>query len=144
MISSKPKSQSVFALSLFLVIILGVTVWIILDLVRYPQAYFLLKIILAPILLVIWTFVAVKFYTSLKTIELGDNKISFQFPLQTKRTFKISEIQSWKEEKVKTKNNEFKELQIQLANHLLKVSNREHTSYEEVRKYLAKKVKRKA
>lgn len=144
MIVSKPKSQSVFALSLFQIIILSVTLWVILDLIRYPEAYFFLKITLAPILLVIWTFVSAKFYTSLKTIELGDNKISFKFPLQAKRTFRISDVQSWKEEKVKTKNNEFRELQIRLANRLLKVSNREHTSYEEVRKYLTKKVKRKA
>lgn len=80
---------------------------------------------------------------SLKTIELGDNKISFKFPLQAKRTFKISDIQSWKEEKVKTKNYEFKELQIQLANHKLKVSNREHTCYDQVKKYLGQKAKKK-
>ena len=144
MIVSKPKSQTVFALSLFQVIIFAVTIWVILDLVRYPEAFFFLKITLAPILLVIWTFVAVKFYTSLKTIELGDHKISYKFPLQTKRTFNIAAIQSWKEEKVKTRGNEFKELQIQLANRWLKVSNREHTAYEEVRKYLSKKVKRKS
>ncbi len=143
MIVSRPKNQTVFALSLFLIIILGVTLWVILDLVRYPEAYFFLKLTLAPILLVIWTFVAIKFYTSLKVIELGDKKISFKFPLQSKRTYKLGDIQSWKEEKVKTKGSEFKELQIRLGNRSLKVSNREHTAYDEVRKYLSKKVKKK-
>lgn len=143
MIVSKPKSQSVFALSLFLIIILGVTVWIILDLVRYPESYFIFKLILAPILLVIWTYIVVNFYSSSKTIELGDNKISFKLPLQSKKIFKINDIQAWKEEKVKTRGNEFKEIQINLANHRLRISNREHTSYDEVRKYLTKKVKRK-
>ena len=143
MIVSKPKSQSVFALSLFLIIILGVTVWIIHDLVRYPESYFILKLVMAPVLLVIWTYIVVNFYSSSKTIELGDNKISFKLPLQSKKTFKLNDIQIWKEEKVKTKGNEFKEIQINLPNDRLRISNREHTSYEDVRKYLTKKVKRK-
>lgn len=130
-----------FALSLFLVIVMAVTLWVILDLVKYPDSFFLFKLILAPVLLVIWVFVATKFYTSLKSIELGDNKISYKFPLQSKRTFKISEVQSWQEEKVKTKGSDFKELRISIGNRWLKVSNREHTGYEEVRKYLKKKAK---
>lgn len=144
MIVSKPKSQSVFALSLFLIIILGVFLWIIFDLVRYPESYFYIKISLAPVLLVILIFIAVNFYSSSKTIELGDNKISFKLPLQGRKTFKVSEIQGWKEEKVKTKSSEFKELQIAVAKHRLRISNREHTAYDDVRKYLTKKVKRKA
>ncbi|MDW3195614.1 MAG: hypothetical protein R8G66_24775 [Cytophagales bacterium] len=143
MIVSKPKSQSVFALSLFLIIILGVTIWIILDLVRYPESYFILKLIMAPVLLVIWTYIVVNFYSSSKIIELGDNKISFKLPLQSKKSYKINDIRNWKEEKVKTKGNEFKEIQINLPNDRLRISNREHTSYEDVRKYLTKKVKRK-
>ena len=142
MIVSKPKSQSVFALSLFLIIIMGVVFWLLLDLIRYPESYFLVKIILAPILIVIWIFITVNFYSSSKTIEFGDNKISFKLPFQAKKTFKINEVRNWKEEKVKTRGNEFKELQITLAKHQLRISNREHTSYDEVRKYLKKKVKK--
>lgn len=123
---------------------MGVDVWIILDLIKYPESYFLVKIILAPVLLVIWVFIMVNFYSSSKTIELGDNKISFKLPFGSRKIFKISEIQGWKEEKVRTRGNEFKELQIELPKHRLRISNREHTSYDEVRKYLAKKVKRKS
>ena len=143
MIVSKPKSQSVFALSLFQVLILAIALWVIADLVRYPESYFLIKLILAPILLVIWVFVAAKFYASLKTIELGDNKISFKLLFQRKRTYKLTEIQNWKEEIVKTRSGDFKEMQITLGKQTWKLSNREHTSYDEVRKYLQKKVKRK-
>lgn len=143
MIVSKPKSQTVFALSLFQVIILAVTIWVIIDLVNHPEAYFLAKLLLAPILLVIWVFVAVKFYVSLKTIEAGDNKISVKFPLKKEQVYKLADIHGWKEETVKTKGGDFKELQIKVSNQLIKISNREHTSYDDLRKYLRKKAKQK-
>ncbi len=142
MIVSKPKSNTSMALGLFLVLIF-ITFFLLLNsLLRVPD-YFILKLILSPIVLVIGLLVLGKFLNSLKVVSLGKEKMEVLF-LITRMRLKISvnEILGWREEVVKTRNSEFREVKILYGKKkILKLSNKENTEYDKVIQYLRQKVK---
>lgn len=130
------------ALGLFLVLIF-ITFFLLLNsLLRVPD-YFILKLILSPIVLVIGLLVLGKFLNSLKVVSLGKEKMEVLF-LITRMRLKISvnEILGWREEVVKTRNSEFREVKILYGKKkILKLSNKENTEYDKVIQYLRQKVK---
>ncbi|NQZ78442.1 MAG: hypothetical protein HRT61_20380 [Ekhidna sp.] len=143
MTHSKPKIASLFAVILFLLIVLSVEFWLILGIYKNPESYFYAKAILVPILFVIAILVGVKSYFSSISISLGNNKITYKFPLGSKHEYGIKEIATWDEEVVKRGTSEFRQLSIQLKNDKkLRISNHENTNYGDIRSYLKKKVKK--
>lgn len=142
MIVSKAKSSTVVSLSIAVALITATFTWILLDLIYYPEGFFLVKIILTPVLLVISILVLRKFYQILKTVKLGDNKVSVKYLFQKELLFKISDMNGWKEDVVKTKGGDFKQITFSYGKTQVKLSNRESTEFEAIRKYLSKKVKK--
>jgi len=142
MIHSKPKSNTLFAVGIFLLIVFAVDIWFLLTLINNPENYFFWKLLLIPTLLVIALIVGSKTYFASAQISLGKDRLTYRYPLQTGKTFKISAISSWKEEIIKRKSSTFKHLTIKMKHGTrLRISNHENTEYDKVVMYLKKKVK---
>lgn len=142
MIISKPKTQTLTALSLFLILIFA-SFFLLLNSLIKDEAYFIIKLILAPIVLVIGLLVMGKLLGAIKVVKLGDNKMEAFYPITRMRIkIDVKDILGWREEVVKTKNGEFREVKILFTKKkILKLSNRENSEYDAVIKYLKKKVK---
>ena len=143
MIKSKPKYQTVFALSVFLILLFG-SFFLLLDSLLNNPTYFILKLILTPIVLVIGLLILNKLITGAKVIEIGNNKIKVLYPISRKRvSIEIKDIISWREEVVETKNGDFRETKILYApKKILKLSNKENSNYEKILKYFHNKMKK--
>lgn len=147
MIVSKPRYQTLFALGVFLILVFGSFFLLLNSLLASPESFFIIKIILAPITLVIALLVLSKFIAAIKVVKIGNNKISiFYLISRSKAEIGINDIKGWNEEVVKTKQGDYKEIKILFGKKkILKLSNKENTEYEKVVNYLntkAKKVKR--
>jgi hypothetical protein len=142
MIVSKPKFNTAFALGTFLFLVFGTFCFLLNSLLTSPD-FFVIKLILAPILLVIGLLVMGKFMASLKRVSLGDGKMEVLFLIsRMKISMKTDDILGWNEEVIKTKGGEFRELKILYTKKkILKLSNKENTEYDRVVKYLRQKVK---
>lgn len=142
MIVSKPKFQTAFAMGTFLVLIFTAFSFLLNSLLSSSD-YFVFKVILTPIVLVIGLLVLSKFMASLKRVSLGDGKVEVLYLLsRMKISLNVSDILGWHEEVVNTKNGEFRELKILYTKKkILKLSNKENTEYDQVVRYLKKKVK---
>ncbi|MEO9484552.1 MAG: hypothetical protein ABJG47_13935 [Ekhidna sp.] len=142
MTTSQPKSSLLISIGVFLIGILAADAWLFYELVQNPASYLWAKLILAPTLLVIGIVVAIKGYTSALRLTIGNDKLTYQYLMGSRKKHKITEITSWNEEIVKSKNGVYKRLSIQLKNgKLLRLSNHENSNYESVLNYLKKKVK---
>ena len=142
MIVSKPKTQTLTALTIFLVLIFAAFFMLLNSLLTEPS-YFIVKLILTPVVLVIGLLVLGKLLGAIKVVRVGDNKIEVFYPISRMRTnIQVPNLLGWKEEVVKTKNGEYREVKILYTKKkILKLSNRENTEYDAVVKYLKKKVK---
>ncbi|GAB3342800.1 hypothetical protein GCM10027429_32830 [Marivirga atlantica] len=144
MIKSGPKYQTVFALSVFLILLFISFFFLLNSLLSNPE-FFILKLILTPIVLVIALLILNKLIAGVKTIEAGNNQISVFHPISRKRIkLQIADILGWQEEVVKTKNGDFRETKILYAKKkVIKLSNKENTEYDRLVKYLRQKAKKK-
>ena len=142
MIVSKPITKTLTALSIFLILIFG-SFFLLLSSLLSGESYFIFKLILAPLTLVIGLLVLGKLLAAIKIVKIGDNRIIVFYPItRMKVDIKVPDILGWREEVIKTKNGEFREVKILYTKKkILKLSNRENTEYDAVMKYLKKKVK---
>ncbi|REE01600.1 hypothetical protein [Marinoscillum furvescens] len=142
MIVSKPKTNTLTALTIFLILIFG-SFFVLLDSLLSSESYFIVKLILAPVVLVIGLVVLGKLLGAIKIVKLGDNKLQIFYPIsRLKVEVKVPDILGYREEVIATKNGEFREVKILYTKKkILKLSNRENTEYDAVVRYLKKKVK---
>ncbi len=142
MIISKPKVNTLTALSVFLVLTFG-SFFMLLNSLLTNESFFILKIILTPLVLVIGLIVLSKLLAAIKVVKVGDGKIQVLYPITRMRVMiQVSEVLGWREEVVDTKNGDFRELKILYTKKkILKLSNKENTEYDAIVKYLRKKVK---
>lgn len=139
---AKPKRQTTVALVIFLVLVFC-SFFMLFHSLLTTETYFAVKLILAPIVLVIGLLVLGKFIASVKTVTFDKNRIDVDYHISGKKVrIAVKEILGWREETVGTKNGDFRELKILYGKKkVLKISNRENTSYEPAVKWLRNKVK---
>lgn len=117
--------------------------WLIFGLIADPQNFLIWKLILIPVLFVIGLTVAVKSYFRAVHLELGKERLSYRYPFGRQKTYKLSEVKKWDETVIKRKDSTYKQLVIEMKNSKkLAVSNQENSNYDQIIKYLGKKVKK--
>lgn len=143
MIVSKPKVNTITALTLFLLLIFT-SFTFLLDSLLTSADFFYVKLILGPVILAIGLLVLGKLLGAIKVVKLGENRMQLFYPVtRLKVEIKVADILGWREEVIKTKNGEFREVKILYGKKkILKLSNKENTEYNSIIKYLKKKVKR--
>ncbi len=138
MIVAKPRFTTLFSFSVFLLLsafVLVLNVQVLLDEPKVTWYRLLIILLLAPICL----YLLYRIFFQYKKISVGKKKINIHYPLRGKQqNFAIREIESWKEESVKTgKNSYYKELVIQFGSgQSLKMGMQEYTEYKKILSYL--------
>ena len=143
MIVSKPRTNALFALTVFIIISLtlayagiqgpiesGTWKWY-----NYIAVYFF-----GPLALII----GIRMLLNFKLIYIGKDKFEIKYPFRfVFRKYSLKQLNSWSEKQVKTGKKIFRELEIKFDGRVIKISNQENTSYSEVFNYLKKKAPKK-
>lgn len=79
MIVSKPRINTVFALSIFLILVFG-SFFLLLDSLLNSESFFIVKLILTPITLVIALLVLGKLLAAIKIVKAGNNRLNIFSP----------------------------------------------------------------
>lgn len=143
MIVSKPKVNTITALSLFVLLTFGSFFLLLHSLLSNGESLFWVKMVLTPVVLAIGLLVMGKLLAALKVVRLGKNRIDIFYPLtRMKVSLEVQDILGWREEAIKTKNGEFREVKVLYGKKkILTLSNKENTEYDKVVGYLRQKVK---
>jgi len=140
MILVKPKSGTLWSMGLFIVICRvsgGYGLSPMLSDVHAAWYNYVLAVVVLPLGIgllfrMLWSY---------KKITIGKGKVEVYYPVRGKKTsFKVGEIDSWKEEIIKTASGTYRELQIKYASKKkLDISMQEHSKYQETVVYFRKK-----
>ena len=143
MIISKPRTSALFSLSIFIVISLSLSYAGIMGPVEtgvwkwynYIAVYFFGPLAFILAMRMLWKF---------KVLGVGKMVLSVWYPFRfSKRRFDLTEIEFWNEEQVKTGKTLFRELEINFGGSKVKISNQENGSYDQIFRYLNKKLPKK-
>jgi len=142
MIVSKPKTTALTALSIFIIIcsaIGGYALNIIINGAGAWYHYFVMAITFS-----IGFVLLIRQVVSYKVIGIGDKvvKVNYSFRFKS-NVFKLKDLVSWKETIIQTRNAPFKQLELKFEAFNLKLSVQENTNYDQIYKYLKKRVGKK-
>lgn len=142
MIVSKPKSQALFALGVFIVLCLLLGGYNLNLLLKGNNWFFnwLMTLIFLPLGLIL----LLRQLLNYKIISLGNEKVQVWYPLRF-RTIRgnLKDMEYWEETIIQTKTGVFKQLDIKYPQRTIKMSIQENTNYQEAVNYLKKKQARK-
>ncbi|MEJ2005672.1 MAG: hypothetical protein P8X57_12055 [Cyclobacteriaceae bacterium] len=140
MILVKTKASTLWSLGLFIILCLAGGIYGLINLlkdVHAPWYNYVLVVILLPLGLTL----LIRMLLSYKNIRIGKGKVEVHYPVRGKKiTFRVKDIESWKEESIKTPSGTYRELQIKYSGRKkLDISMQEHTSYKETVVYFQTK-----
>ena len=138
MIVSKPKSQALFAIGIFVIICFllgGYNFKLILD-----GSTWFFNWIMAIVFLLIAFILLLRQLFNYKIISIGNEKVQVWYPLRF-RTIRgnLKDMQFWEETIIQTKTGIFKQLEIKFPQRSIKMSVQENTNYFDAVNYLKKK-----
>lgn len=145
MIQCKPKGSTYFSLSIVVIILFTGLIYILIDF-SSTQTYSLIFYLLsASLLTIVLLIILVKMMAGYRFISAGKESLGVKLPLRgINRSYPISNVLAWQEERVLANKKEFKQLTIVFSDKVsFSLSNHEHTNYEELFKYLLKKIPKK-
>jgi len=140
MIVAKPKVGTLFSLGIFIAICLAVSGYAIGHMISGKTIlwyHYTLGLIFFPVGLGL----LFRLLLGYRVIKVAKGRFNINYPSRfSQKTYKLGEIDKWKETEVKTVSGTFKELEILFNDRKkIKVSIQEHTDYLQLRKYLTKK-----
>lgn len=140
MIIVKPKASTLWSIGLFILLCFAGGLFGLSNLFsdvhsawyNYVLAVVLLPLGLGLLLRMLWNY---------KNIQIGKGKVEVYYPIRGKKlSFRIKDIETWKEESIKTASGTYRELQIIYGDHKkLDISMQEHTRYKETLVYFRSK-----
>jgi len=143
MITSKPKSGTLFAVGVFLIMAYGASGYMLYHVVQ-NQAFATYQMILLPLTIGIALGVTIKTIIDYKTIVIDKDRVDVKFLLPINKRYYLKNLNFWQETKIKTFSSTFKELTLRFDNRkAVKLSTQENSNYERIVRYLKKKYSRK-
>lgn len=143
MIISKPKTGTLFAVSVFLILAYGASAYMLYEVVQ-DQSFATYQIFLLPLTLGIALGVTIKMIIDHKTIIVQKDRVDVKFLLPIHKRYYLKNLDFWQETKIKTFSSTFKELTLRFDNRkAVKLSSQENSNYERIQRYLKKKYPRK-
>lgn len=143
MIVSKPKGNTLFALSMFLLIcftLLGYTLYNYFNNEVHHWYQYVIFVVVTPVSFA----VLIKTIKSYKIVRLGKGRLSVDFPFLFKsKVFNMQDLVCYSEDVIKTQGSDFKELTIKFDRDKVKLTNQENSEYSKIYAYLKKKHPRK-
>lgn len=139
MIISKPKGNTLFALSMFLILCYGLLGYTLYNFLSFEPRFwyqYAIFFIITPIALV----VTVKAVQTFKIIRIKKEQLFLDHPLLLrKRKFNMKQLAYWEETIIKTQGAAFKQLTLGFGKAKVKVANQESTEYHRIFNYLKRK-----
>ncbi|MCC5936732.1 MAG: hypothetical protein JJU34_05580 [Lunatimonas sp.] len=145
MIHCRPKTKTYVSLGTIVLILTVGLIYLLVDFSRGPTYSFWFYLIGCTLITVVLLMLMVKMMAGFKFISAGNNELVVRIPMKSlKATYSISSILGWQEEIIKANNRQFKQLSILFdRNTSFSISNHEHERYEELVKYLQRKIPKK-
>lgn len=144
MIITKPKFNTFFAIGVFLVLSYGSAFYLLISILQQPDAstWIYLLFMLVGIIAIVIT---IKMLRSYKKVIIDKNRVDvFSFFGFVRKRLYLKDIEIWKEERVKTANGMFKQLEVNFANKkYFRIANQEHDNYEKAVNFFRKHYKKK-
>ncbi len=131
MIVTKPKFNTFFALGAFLVLSYGSAIYLLTDVITAEATPFWMYLLLGFVTIIAF-FVTIKMLGSYKKVIIEKNRVNvFSLFGLVKKQLYLKDLETWKEEKVKTANGVFKQLEVSFRNKQhFRIANQEHDNYE--------------
>lgn len=143
MITSRPKAPILFSVGMVIIVLIGLVSWVLFRLIFNPAEYFIVKLFMTPLLLVLAILIANRSFFSYLQLSLGDNKLTYKYLMGKKYCSPLSGIDYWSEEVVKRRKTEFRQLTIAMRSaKKLQLSNHEHSDYDQIVTFLNRKVRK--
>ena len=138
MIVSKPKSQALFAIGVFIVICFSLGGYNFMFITNGSAGLF--NYAMAIVFLLLAHVFMIRQMFNYKIISIGNDKIQVWYPLRF-RTIRTSlkDLVHWEETIIQTKTGLFKQLEITFPKKTIKMSLQENTLYKEAVNYFKKK-----
>lgn len=145
MIHCRPKKNTYFSLSLVLLILISSLIYILNDFASTRSFGLVFYLVSASLITVVILMLLVKMMAGYKFISAGKEKIVTRLPLRGQsKTYDLSEILAWEEEKIIANKKEFKQLTVAFSDKTsFTMSNHEHVNYDDFVQYLVKKAGKK-
>ncbi|UXP30729.1 hypothetical protein N6H18_10230 [Reichenbachiella agarivorans] len=142
MIVSKPKISTLFSVSVFITIALGLFVYGILNIndAESKIGWYLLIYTSGPIGIV----VLLKILMGVKIMKIAKEKFELNMPFQFKRLkFESKELEKWSHSSIKTMGGKYEEITWRLkSGKEFGLSKQENTEFDKVLRYMKKKLKK--
>lgn len=138
MIVSKPKSQALFAIGVFVLICLSLGSYNLYLLMKGSTSIF--NYVMTIVFLPVATIFLLRMLFNYKIISIGDDKVQVWYPLRF-RTIRgrLKDMDYWQETIIQTKTGVFKQLEIVFPARTIKMSIQENSKYQDAANYLKKK-----
>jgi hypothetical protein len=138
MIVSKPKSQALFAIGVFVIICLALGGYNLKLIIEGSTWFF--NWIMAIVFLLVALVLILRQIFNYKIISLGNEKVQVWYPMRF-HTIRgnLKDMEFWEETIIQTKTGIFKQLEIRFPQRSIKLSIQENTNYLESVNYLKKK-----
>jgi len=134
MIECKPKGKAIVSLGLFAVICYAASLFLVSLKTKNALAYAGIVV-----LTLLGLLINVRMFLAYKVITVNKKKLFVKQPyIFRTKIYELAKLLSVKEEKVKTFNDEYKELHLKFDNGRLKISKQEYTDYEQLKSYVDK------
>lgn len=145
MIHCKPKTNTYVSLGIVIAILIGGLAYLLFDFYKGASFGLWFYLFSCTLITVILMVLLAKMMAGYKFISAGKNGIEIRIPFKEfKKSYPLSSILSWEEEKIRTNNRDFKQLRLLFDDQTsFSLSNHEHSSYQELTAYLSKKVPKK-
>lgn len=145
MVTCKPKRNTYLSLSLIVMALFAGLIFLLNDFYRYRDFPLLFYLAGTTILTVVLLLLLVKMMAGYKFLAAGKGQISLWMPLKGwRKTYPLEEILAWQEEEVKANQRVFKQLILVFSDkYSFSISNHEHHGYDDLKRYLARKVAKK-
>lgn len=143
MIISKPKTGTLFAVIVFLILAYGASGYMLYEVVQ-TQSFATYQLFLLPLTVGIALGVTIKMIIDYKTIVVQNDRVDVKFLLPIRKRYYLKNLDFWQETKIKTFSSTYKELTMRFESRkAVKLSSQENSNYDRIQRYLKKKYPRK-
>jgi hypothetical protein len=141
MLVIKPKVSTYISLSLIALVLLLGLVLILNDFANKGSFALWFYLASASLITLVLVLLLVKMMAGYRFIMAGKDQIIVKLPLRSyQKSYPVTEILAWEEEKIVANKREFRQVTIAFADRQsISVSNHEHEAYSELISYLNKK-----
>jgi len=141
MLVIKPKVSTYISLSLIALVLLLGLVLILNDFAKKGSFALWFYLASASLITLVLVLLLVKMMAGYRFVLAGKDQIIVKLPLRSyQKSYPVTEILAWEEEKIVANKREFRQVTIAFADRQsISVSNHEHEAYSELISYLSKK-----